>query len=288
MYRQRFGLRCHPLPRDAQGETFYSGGEAYAALRRVFRWLASEPGLGLLVGEAGVGKTAAIRNLCGELSRPEHRVLYLCDTAVTPAAVYRNLAAELGETPKYRRDVLWRQLKATITKLVDVESIVPVLVIDESQHLSDDFFFDLAGFLNYAFDTRDLLTLWLVGLPSLEARLRLRQHAALYTRIVSPNVMEPPPRKDFFAMVDHGLRAAGATTKLFADPALEVLWRTSRGLPRQAAKLLRASLSLAHEQDQNFVDEHLMLKACDQLGLDRPTELAPQPPTSSRRNPKKR
>jgi type II secretory pathway predicted ATPase ExeA len=272
MYRKRFGLRGHPLPRDAQGKTFYTDGEPYARLRRVFHWLASEPGLGLLTGEAGVGKTAALRNLCGELSRPEHRVVYICDTAVTPAGLYRNLAAELGETPKVRRDALWRQLKATITKLVDVESVVPVLVIDEAQHLGDTFFADLAGFLNYAFDTRDLLTVWLVGLPSLEQRLRMRQHAALHTRIVSPNVMEPKDRKTFFAMVAHGLKAAGAKEKLFAEPALEVLWRTSRGLPRNASKLLRAALSLAHERDQSFVDEHVMLDACDQLRLDRPTD----------------
>ena len=167
MYRKRFGLTHHPLPRDVGGDGFYNQDEAYVRLRRVFRWLADEPGLGMLTGEPGVGKTAAIRNLCAELSTPEYRVLYLCDTAVRPTAVYRNLAAALDLSPKRSRDDLWRQLRDTITHMVDVEAIVPVLVIDEAQHLRDDFFVDLASFLNYAFDTRDLLTVWLVGLPTL-------------------------------------------------------------------------------------------------------------------------
>jgi hypothetical protein len=46
-------------------------------------------------------------------------VLYLCDTAVRPAAVYRNLAAALGLVPRRSRDALWRQLRDTIVHLVD-------------------------------------------------------------------------------------------------------------------------------------------------------------------------
>lgn len=271
MYRKRFGLTHHPLPRDVGGHGFYDQDEAYVRLRRVFRWLADEPGLGMLTGEPGVGKTAAIRNLCAELSNPEYRVLYLCDTAVRPAAVYRNLAATLGLSPKRSRDDLWRQLRDTITHMVDVEAIVPVLVIDEAQHLRDDFFVDLASFLNYAFDTRDLLTVWLVGLPPLAHRLDMRHHAALRTRIVSPNVLAPRDRDTFLAMLDHGLKAAGATETLLSEPAREVLWRVSQGLPRTASRLLRASLMLAHDRDQRFVDEHIVLDACGELMLERPT-----------------
>jgi len=284
-YRKRFGLMHHPLPRDAMGPTFFDGGEAFAKLRRVFRWLADEPGLGVLTGEAGVGKTAAIRQLCSELPKPEHRVVYLCDTNVRPAAVYRNLAAELGEQPKSRRDALWRQLKQAITKLVDVDNVIPMLVLDEAQHLDDDFLCDLAGFLNYAFDTRDLLTVWLVGLPSLATRLSMRHHAALATRIVSPNVLEPLDRETFVAMLEHGLAVAGATTKILADPSIEVLWRVSRGIPRAVSRLLRTALALAHERGQSFVDEPTMLAACDELALTRPSparERRAEAPATSR------
>jgi type II secretory pathway predicted ATPase ExeA len=282
MYRKRFGLTGHPLPRDAQGKTFFDGNEAYARLQRVFRWLADDPGLGVLVGEAGVGKTAAIRNLAAQLPRPEHRVIYICDTAVTPAAVYRNLAAELGLEPAYRRDALWRQLKKTIGHMVDNEGVIPMLILDEAQHLCDDFFEDLAGFLNYAFDTRDLLTVWLVGLPPLATRLRQRRHAALATRIVSPNELRPRSRDELLAMVDHGLRVRGATQKLLADPARELLWRVSRGLPREASKLLRQALFLAHERDQAFVDENVLLAAVGTLQLERPTQAASASATKPR------
>ena len=270
-YRARFGLAHDPLPRDCVGKTFYADDERYERLRRTFSYLAAEPGLGLLTGEAGAGKTAALRNLCEALPEPEYRVVYICDTSVTPAAVYRNLAAALGLSPARDRDALWRQLKTTIEHLVDVEGVIPILVIDEAQHLPDSFFLDLAGFLNRNFDRRDLLTVWLVGLPSLAARLGMRQHAALASRLVSTNDMPPRGREDFLAMVEHGLKLAGAKTKLLSEQAMELLWRVSHGLPRHASRLLRTSLMLAHERDQSFVDERVMLDACEELQLGRPT-----------------
>lgn len=270
-YRRRFGLAHDPLPRDASGKTFYADGEDFARLSRSFGYLAAEPGLGLLTGEAGSGKTAALRHLCEALPEPEYRIVYICDTAVTPAAVYRNLAVALGLAPARRRDALWRQLKATIEQLVEVESVIPILVIDEAQHLPDSFFIDLAGFLNTAFDRRDLLTVWLLGLPSLAVRLNMRHHAALASRIIAPNVITPRSRHDFMNMVDHGLVTAGAKTKLLSDQALELLWRASHGLPRQASRLLRASLMLAHQREQGFVDDQIMLGACDTMQLSKPT-----------------
>lgn len=288
MYRKRFGLHDHPLPRDACGSSFYEGGDAFARLRRVFHWLADEPGLAILTGDAGVGKTAALRHLCSTLPRPEHRVLYICDTQVSATALYRNLAVELGLRPAHRRDALWRDLKRTMLQLVDEQNVIPMLILDEAQHLPDEFFADLAGFLNYAFDSRDLLTVWLVGLPSLDHRLAMRQHAALATRIVSANrIPARTDREDFFAMIESAMAAAGATTRLLSDPALELLWRASRGLPRLAAKILRSSLMLAHERDHSFVDDSLVNAAIDDLALEHPTTAPTPPPAPGQKSRRK-
>lgn len=271
-YRARFGLAHDPMPRDATGKTCFLDTDDAAAVKRHFDWLAAEPGLGLLTGEAGLGKTTLLRHLCDSLPAPEHKIVYICDTAATPAAVYRNLAAELGLEPKYRRDALWRQLKSEVRELVEKQSIVPLLILDEAQHLGDDFLADFTGFLNYAFDRQTLLTVWLCGLPSLRERLDLQHHKPLRDRVISPKALRPKSRDELLDMVRHGMKVAGGDPKILAEPALEVLYRASRGVPRAASHLLRIALALAHDRDQNFIDEDTMLAACDELELIRPQQ----------------
>ena len=167
---------------------------AYKKLEQAFRRLVGEPGLALLTGEAGVGKTAAIRNLALDLPRPDYLVLYLCDTAVSPLDLYRTLAVELGVTPSHRRAQLWTDIKKALVHLVDERGTAPVVIVDEAQHLSDCFLVDLSGFLNFAFDSRDLLTLWLVGLPRLRRNIAMQQHAPLAMRVTAQVHLDPLDR----------------------------------------------------------------------------------------------
>ena len=264
--KRRFDLKGYPLPRDAHGPTFFEDLPGYKRLSRSFQQLIDDPGLGLLTAEAGVGKTAAIRNLCQQLPRPDYRVLYTCDTTVAPVDVYRGLAAELGVRPSHRRSQLWHDLKKALEHSVDEQGIQPVLIIDEAQHLSDAFLHDLSGFLNFAFDSRDLLTTWLVGLPPLCKRLRMHQHAALSTRIAVQIRLEPLPREAFLAAVQHGFAIQGAKDTVISDPAMELLFRSSRGVLRLAHRLLRLALRIAADRGQAFLDETVLQTALDECG----------------------
>jgi type II secretory pathway predicted ATPase ExeA len=190
-------------------------------------------------------------------------VLYLCDTAVAPLDLYRTLASEIGLRPSHRSAQLWTDIKKALLHMVDERGSSPVIILDEAQHLSDSFLVDLSGFLNFAFDSRDLITLWLVGLPALGRHLRMQIHAPLAMRVVYQVHLEPLDRELFAAMIDHGLAAVGATQSVLADPARELLFRASRGVPRVASNLLRRALREAHERNQSFIDENTMEAAID-------------------------
>ncbi|MCP4036907.1 MAG: ATP-binding protein [bacterium] len=268
MYRKRFGLTGHPLGKDAQGKTFFEQVPGYSRLTRAFDRLAADPGLGVLTGEAGVGKTAAIRNLCAGLPRPDYVVTYLCDTAVSPLDLYRTLANELGVKPSHRRAQLWVDIKKALIHMRDERQTAVVLIIDEAQHLSDPFLVDLAGFLNFGFDSREVLTLWLVGTHPIKRHLEMQQHAPLAMRVATSVQLEPiADRKVFVELLSHGLAAVGGSHKIVAEPAIELLFRASRGLPRMTSKILRNALHIAHERDQDFLDEHVLEAAVDETIL---------------------
>ena len=266
-YRQRFGLTHHPLPRDAAGSSFFCQTRALNQLEDCFQSLIEDPGLGVLTAEAGVGKTAAMRNICSQLPSPDFRVIYSCNTAASPFDIYRSLALELGLQPFHRKSQLWFALKAELVRLLDEQHTIPVIVLDEAQHLSDVFLADLSGFLNFAFDTRSPAAVWLVGLPRLATRLRMQVHAPLATRIAAQVHLAPLERDDFKALVEHGIKAAGSREKLLTDTAVELLFRVSRGIPRIASRLLRAGLKQAHARNQNVVDDVALKAAVELLTL---------------------
>ena len=100
MYLQHFGLRHPALGKDI-AEPWDDG--ALAQLTQRFNWLLQSPGIGLLTGEPGVGKTAA-----------------------------RGLARALGLEPSYRRAQLWRDIKLRVHELVDTKQVTPLWIIDEA------------------------------------------------------------------------------------------------------------------------------------------------------------
>ncbi len=105
---------------------------------------------------------------------------------------------------------LWRDIKARIMELVDTKQILPLWIIDEAQNLPNDFFRDCPAFINFAFDSRDLMSVWLVGHPALAITLDRAPHAALAGRIQARVHLEPIiERERFKALIDHALQSAG-------------------------------------------------------------------------------
>ena len=275
---ERFDMDALPLPRGAAGASFFEGDPHYQRLARAFAWLAAEPGIGIVTGEPGVGKTAALRHLCRSLPASEHRVVYLSDCAVKPLDLYRMLAAELGLKPSPRAQIVC-DIKAALVSLVDEHGVVPIVILDEAQGLRDDLLHELYGLCSLDLDGRDYLTLWLVGHPRLARRLRLRQHTALAQRVLvhAPLVAKTDPAL-LDAMLDHGLAAAGAPADLVTAEARQLLHRACRGLPRLVSQLLRLALLLADEQGLPSLDASLMHSAIALLHLEAPSPYRVDPP----------
>jgi type II secretory pathway predicted ATPase ExeA len=263
MYRQHFGLKHPPLGREHH-ELWDDG--ALAQLSERFLWLLHSPGLGLLTGEAGVGKTAALRQLTHPLNPHRYQIIYLAETDFGRMDLYRSLGLALGVEPAYRRAQLWRDLKARIQELVDGKQLLPVWIIDEAQNLPPEFFRDFPAFLNFAFDSRDLMTVWLVGHPCLAHTLDRAPYAALAGRIQVRVQLKPILERERFAqLILHALKTAGCQHTLLTESGLELLRHASQGLPRQAGRILRTAMQMAVPQGLNHLPDDLLQQAIEEL-----------------------
>jgi len=265
-YQDRFGLGHHPFDKYFLHRHPVTTAGIERLMER-FRWLLAERGIGVLTGVSGVGKTAALAQQVGELPSHRYRVVYLEDSGASANDIFRSLAYGLDLEPAFRRAALWRDLKGHILKLDEENDQQVVIVIDDAHRLPSGFLNSLGAFMNFAFDSRELMTVWLVGDSRLTGSLQLASHRHLLTRVRIRVHLDPLGRDDFRRWVRQCMSNAGCKRDVATETALDAAFHLSRGVPRTAAKILGVSLSVAHELDKDIVDEQVVELASKELLL---------------------
>ena len=111
--------------------------------------------------------------------------------------------------------------------------------------LRNDVLEDLRLLTNFAMDAEQRLCLVLVGLT--ELRRRLAMHESLAQRLVVRHHLAGLDRDETGAYVSHRLRLAGCELPLFEAPAVEALFQSARGLPRQINRIAHYALYAAED-----------------------------------------
>lgn len=259
MYQSFFGLTQAPLGKNST--QLWDNGQL-TGLTQQFNWLLQSPGIGLLIAEPGLGKTAALRQITHELNPQQYRVYYTADTDFGRLEFYRQLAILLGLPPSYRRSQLWRNIKDHITHLTTQKNLLPILIIDEAQNLPSEFFRDFPSFINFVFDSKDYMTVWLAGHPNLAREIDRPMNAALASRIQARYEFKPIVEPDAFRqLLTHGFTQAGCTHNLLSDSAIELIRMSSQGNPRQVHRLVVTALRLATDKKMNHLSDDIVKEA---------------------------
>ena len=263
MYLQHFGLKHAPLGKQCQ--TLMDDGQ-FEQLKKKFQWLLDSPGIGVLTADPGLGKTAMLRQLTSTLNPHQYKVIYIAETEFSRLEFYRQLAVVFGLPPRYRRTQQWNELKAFILDLMDNKRVLPVLIIDEAQNLPNSFWSDFPSFLNFAFDSRDMLSVWLLGHPRLNLTLSRPPYQALCSRIQVRHQLQPiNSREEFAALIKHGFEEAGCQQTLLSDTGVELIRAASQGRPRLAHRLLVAALRMAASDNMSHLADDIVEHAIEML-----------------------
>jgi general secretion pathway protein A len=132
----------------------------------------------VLVGEPGVGKTCVLRALRHRIPAAGFRLTYCHNATLGRRDFYRQLCHALGLSPATTSGSLFYALSRHVEDSA-AQRVHPVFLLDEAHLLHQDTLDHLHILLNYAWDSRALLSLILVGLPELRERLALPQSLAV-------------------------------------------------------------------------------------------------------------
>ena len=264
MYQRHFAFTRLPFETPAETDELFQSNARREAEARLGH-LIELRGIGMLTGEVGSGKTTVCRHLAGQLHPGLYRVHYVSLTTGNVLDMYKAIAWELGLTVERSRSSAHHAIRTEISRLAKEARQLPVLVIDEAQHLRNDVLEDLRLLTNFAMDSENRMCLILVGLTELRRRLAMAVHESLSQRLVVRHHLTGLERDEVDAYLKHQLRLAGCELPLFEPPAVEAMFQATRGLPRQINRIAHYALSAAALDNARTVNAGHLQNALDEL-----------------------
>ena len=263
MYLEHFGLRELPFSLTPDTSYFLNRSGYQDALNVLLVALRSGEGFVKVVGEVGTGKTLLCRKLLNTLG-DDFRSAYIHNPYLEPTALLHTIAVELG-VERLDRDqhLLLNALAAQLLRLHGRGQRV-VLCLDEVQATPIETLETLRLLTNLETEKRKLIQVVLFGQPELDRLLDEPSVRQLKQRITFAYRMLPMSRSSLNGYVSHRLMVAGAGGAdgvLFEQPALDQIYRHSRGIPRVINVLCHKSLMVAFGRGRANVTRRCALDA---------------------------
>ncbi len=222
-----------------------------------FSALVEDGGIGLLIGEVGIGKTTALRSYLDGLEERACKVCYQ-GCYKHSLAVLQEMVTQMGYQPAHLRATCLRQLSGAISKLWTEQRKKTFLILDDAQTLDENLLEDLRLMTNFELDSSEPLALLLIGHPSLQNRLRKPVHLALWDRLRMLYRLEGLSLEETHQYIDRHLEAAGGRGDLFTPEARVAVFEHSQGIPRRINRLCLEAVKLSARNKVSTIDEAII------------------------------
>ncbi|WP_075859805.1 ExeA family protein [Carboxydothermus pertinax] len=135
---------------------------------------------------------------------------------------------------------------------------MPVVIVDEAHLLDREMLEEIRFLLNFRMDSYNPMSLILVGQPELRRILQLQVYEAIAQRINLRYHLPPMEREEAKGYVAHHLRTAGASSTIFTDDALDMVYEYAGGIARKINNLCIACLMAAAAEQKRLIDDRMV------------------------------
>jgi len=256
----QYGLKWNPFSVELPAEALISTKKIEHFCWRVEN-LAQDGGVAMLSGDAGVGKSVALRQVAAKLAGlPDVRVVELSRPQSAIGDFYRELGATFGiELRAHNRWGGFKALREKWQMHIAATLHRPVLLIDEAQEMPTAVLSELRLLSSMHFDSQVILTTVLCGDSRLTNKLSFPELIPLGSRIRVRLTLEPWSKEELGALLTESLTRAGAP-KLMTKELRQTLVEHAASSPRILMNMAHELLMLGAEQELKELDEKLYLE----------------------------
>lgn len=267
MYNQYFGFEESPFSIAPDPRYLFMTKRHREAWAHLQYGLKEGGGFVQLTGEVGTGKTTLVRALLENLP-PNVDIALVLNPKLTALEFVETICDELKiDYPKDNTSlkVLTDGLNAWLLQAHGAGRRV-VLLVDEAQNFNTDVLEQIRLLTNLETTKDKLLQIILVGQPELRTLLARRDQRQLAQRITARYHLIPLSLAETHAYIEHRLKVAGVTRRIFNPGAIRQIHRYSAGIPRLVNVVCDRALLAAYSQDVLNVTASMVKATIADLG----------------------
>ncbi len=259
-----FGLECEPFSLTPDPAFLFLSEKHSEALAGLRLSLIEKRGLCVMTGEVGTGKTTLLYSLLS-VSGLDVRTAYLHNPALPFDQLLQLVLDDFGVSTRSRRRVdMLTALNRFLLSCAE-RGETAALVVDEAQTLSDSAFEALRLLLNFETFHSKLLQIILVGQPELAKRLESERLRQIADRVSIRCQLERLTPKEARQYILHRVEAARGELDVFSRPALRLVVKKSRGIPRRINIICHNAMLYAFGCGERQVNRNLVAEAVRDL-----------------------
>lgn len=253
MFEQHFGFTQPPFRKDLPPHSLYRS-QGHVELTTRLRLAAERCHIAVVTGDAGAGKSTALRAVAQTLGLGGYRFLYAANPTLSARDLYRQWLRDLRVPPPYTAAEARRVLREAMVSSRETGKVT-ALVVDEAHLLAPAMLEELRMLTNFEIDAAPVFALILAGHPELAHVISSPRCQALAQRVGVRYHLGSMTWDETKAYVLHHFQLAGVTHPLVTDGAMRQVFQHSHGTPRSINRLILRTLELAYCHQQQLVDE---------------------------------
>jgi type II secretory pathway predicted ATPase ExeA len=277
MYERYYGLQERPFDLSPNPRFLFLSKRHREALTHLQYGLTGRPGLTVLIGEAGTGKTTLVRTALQSLNGSMSGTVHLSNPTLTRAEFFEYLAAGFHFPPEAGQSKT-RFLKELETALAShpADRAPLALIVDEAQSLPYELLEEIRLLTNLESATGRALAVALVGQPELGARLNDANLRQLKQRITLRCELAPLDLPETAAYMAARVRVAGGTAEtIFTKDAVIAIHEQSGGIPRTISVICDNALVNGFAGDFKPIGRQIVMEVCRDFHLGTPDHKPP-------------
>ena len=265
MFKAYWNMTYNPFSKTS-GEFCFESQDYKEATSRL-KFLTANKGIGLFSGLSGFGKTFVLRSYLSSLNPSLFKVFYTPLSTITAMDFYRGLSSGLDIMPAFRKVDMFGQIQERIVTLDKEKRITPLIVLDECQYLNTAIINDLKIIFNFDMDSANHAVVILTGLPSINNILLKQVHESIAQRIIINYMFTGLSESEANSYVLSGLRACGASDKIFPPASLASIYAASGGSIRRLNALITNALIAGAQKKLDYIDTDAIMDSLNEFNI---------------------